>query len=93
VPPSLWYRKLSDDNYGTHRKPYKILVSEPERYVQIGKCMHRRDRTIPTIHREGGCGSVNWIHLQSSGYRPVVDVVNAVMNIWVLLIEVRLLAK
>lgn len=36
---------------------------------------------------------MNWIHLHSSGYGTMVAVVNAVMNIWVLLIEVKLLAK
>jgi hypothetical protein len=39
---------------------------------------------IPTIHSEAGRSSVNWIHLHSSGYGPMVAVVNAVMNIWVL---------
>ena len=55
--------------------------------------MHRQDRTFPAIRREAGCGSVNWIHLHSSGYGPMLAVVKAVMNIWVQLIAVRFLAK
>jgi hypothetical protein len=55
--------------------------------------MHRWERTIPPIHTAAGCGSVNWIDLLRSRYGPMVAVVNAVMNIWVLLIVVRFLAK
>jgi hypothetical protein len=43
--------------------------------------------------REAGRGSVNWIHVHSSGYGPKVVVVKAVINIWVILIVVRFLAK
>jgi hypothetical protein len=53
LPPSLWYRKRSGDNYDTHRNPYRSLVSEPETYKLENACTDGRGLFQQFIEKVG----------------------------------------
>jgi hypothetical protein len=67
---------------GERRNMYRVLVGKPEGKRPLGR-RHRWEDGIKMDLREIGWGGVEWIHL-AQGRDHWWAVVNAVMNLWVL---------
>ena len=67
---------------GDWRGVCRIIVGKPEGKIPLGRSRRRWEDNIKMDLQEVGCWNMDWLNLAQDSNRWL-DVVNAVMNVWV----------